>query len=405
MNISLKILMFLCVMVMAQRAMAQLEIREGSFKQLSRSEVSSQNGQLNAGDLSALIDGKKYDDNGILCALLKVRVEKISRSDIAKLEFRVNAGIQIVEKRPLNGEMWVHITGAETELLITHPTFGASNKVTVRLEGGKVYELRLTNGETADLTFMSKPAGASIFLDNNFIGRATEYGFSQSKVPYGPHTVRAEYDGIAEEKTVEVTEGSSRIIWFNVLHRKHFSFDSTPKGATLFVDDIKAGATPASIELTLEQHKIKAVRGGQADSLQLDFSKTTETAFTFNFEKKQAAKASETPATTPKLDDGKRTRWPFYVVGGGLVAAGGAFKLLSNSEHDKYLAATAQSDMDAHYNKSVSYNTMFYVGLTAGATLIVYDLIKGPDRRPKNTAGFYYNPQFKAPGLTFTLNF
>ncbi|MDR1860339.1 MAG: PEGA domain-containing protein [Bacteroidales bacterium] len=267
---------------------AQLVIDEKSFRQISKDEAeTANNGALDMGDLTALITGKKYDDNGILCALLKIRIEKISKTDIEKLEFHTDAAIQIVEKKPLAGEMWVHITGKETDLVISHPSFGKSNKVALRLEGGKTYEIRLTNGETADLTFISRPAGAAIYLDSDYKGKTSDSGLSVLKVPYGEHKVRAELDKEIREKTIEITEASARSISFVMISSKTFTFTSVPTGATLYVDGEKVGITPVNIELSLEYHKIEARSDTESDALEKNFADVNESTFKLNVSKKK----------------------------------------------------------------------------------------------------------------------
>ncbi|MDR1860270.1 MAG: hypothetical protein LBR06_05050 [Bacteroidales bacterium] len=352
MNYCLRFLLIVLSFLLVQPIYAQLEIREGSFRQLSRDVATAERGQLNMGDLSALIDGKKYDDNGILCALLKIKIEKISRTDIAKLDFRVNAGIQVVEKRQFSGELWVHITGAETDMLITHPSFGASNKITMRLEGGKTYEIRLSNGETADMTFLSRPVGASIYLDNNYIGKTTENGLSATRVAYGPHNVRAEYGGIAEEQSFEITEASPRVLSFRIVPKKHFDFTSSPQGADILVDGQKMGVTPVSLELSLELHKIKAIRGGKTDSLELDFARATSNAFTFNFDNsKNAQKKNQTHTVQPKRE---RTNY----------AAGVALGYVSRNIDAEYYGSD-YSYRDAGVQIGFRYEPLFKTGKNA----------------------------------------
>jgi len=99
----------------------------------------------------------------------------------------------------------------------------------------------------------------------------------------------------------------------------------------------------------------------------------------------------------------------------GLIGAGVGCKLHSNSEYDKYHAATQPSEIDKHYNTANLYNGLFYACVGAGAAVWVYDIIwvwyKGAQNKKTQKAwkqshlSFYYTPEFGASGLTYTLKF
>ena len=99
----------------------------------------------------------------------------------------------------------------------------------------------------------------------------------------------------------------------------------------------------------------------------------------------------------------------------GIVGASIGCKLWSNSEYKKYHDATEQSVMDKHYNMANGLNKAFYIGMTIGATIWLYDIIwvaaKGAKNRKEQkpwqqgNLGFYYNPKLNVSGLSYTINF
>lgn len=99
----------------------------------------------------------------------------------------------------------------------------------------------------------------------------------------------------------------------------------------------------------------------------------------------------------------------------GLIGAGVGLKFYSNSEYDKYHAATSQEAMDDHYIKANYSNQAFYACVGTGALIWIYDIIwvwkTGAENVKKQKAykrshlGAYYDPNMQATGLSYTINF
>lgn len=95
------------------------------------------------------------------------------------------------------------------------------------------------------------------------------------------------------------------------------------------------------------------------------------------------------------------------------IGAGVYCKIGANDEYAQYHAATEQTVMDEHYDNAKYLNGWFYTCVGVGAAIWVYDIIwvwnkgaqnkKAWDRQPR--LGFYYEPNLKAPGLTYTYKF
>jgi tetratricopeptide (TPR) repeat protein len=100
----------------------------------------------------------------------------------------------------------------------------------------------------------------------------------------------------------------------------------------------------------------------------------------------------------------------YALIGGGI-----GLKSYSNSEYKKYHAAREQSVIDRHYNKANTLNQAFYICVGTGAIIWLSDIIWVWNKGAKNQRaqelfkqshlGFYYQPDFDATGLTYTMNF
>lgn len=116
-----------------------------------------------------------------------------------------------------------------------------------------------------------------------------------------------------------------------------------------------------------------------------------------------------------RVSYGKRKGIGVAVSTYGLIGAGVGLKLYSNSEYKKYHAATEQSAMDKHYQSANYSNQAFYACIGAGAIIWISDIIwvwsKGAQNKKaqklyeKSQLGFYYEPNFNATGLSYSINF
>jgi hypothetical protein len=99
----------------------------------------------------------------------------------------------------------------------------------------------------------------------------------------------------------------------------------------------------------------------------------------------------------------------------GLIGAGVGFKMAADKEYKKYHAAT---DRDLYTTQNIrkeaeSFEYVSYICLGLGAAIWIYDVIwvwsKGTQNQQAHNKlpsfGLYYNPEFKATGLTYTVNF
>jgi len=112
---------------------------------------------------------------------------------------------------------------------------------------------------------------------------------------------------------------------------------------------------------------------------------------------------------------GKRTGLGITIPVYALIGAGVGLKFYSNSEYKKYHAATTQGAMDDHYKKANYSNQAFYGCVIAGGIIWISDIIWVASTGAKNTKahkayrqahlGAYYEPNIRATGLSYTINF
>ncbi|MDR2027764.1 MAG: hypothetical protein LBQ01_09470, partial [Prevotellaceae bacterium] len=108
----------------------------------------------------------------------------------------------------------------------------------------------------------------------------------------------------------------------------------------------------------------------------------------------------------------RRTLYAYGLIGAGILC-----KTVANNEYKKYNAAPdKESDkMKELYEDAKILDKAYYICAGIGAAIWVYDIIwvwnKGSKNRQAHKAykqprfGIYYNPEFKATGLTYTVNF
>jgi hypothetical protein len=100
----------------------------------------------------------------------------------------------------------------------------------------------------------------------------------------------------------------------------------------------------------------------------------------------------------------------------GFIGAGVGCKFLSDSEYKKHHALTGQSVIDdTHYNRAKVFDQAFYLCVGTGAVIWLSDIIwvwrtGARNQRVQNAfkqshLGFYYQPDYDATVLTYTVNF
>ena len=144
-------------------------------------------------DLDARVNEPKKDQNGDLCAILKiVTTQKGFTFDCGQI------GIVKTVQKP--SEIWVYVPFGVKRLTISHPHLGILRDYLIpqNIEKASVYELVLISGSvvtTVQETIVSQwlvitpePAGAMIYINDKFV----KNGIFQGKLKPGNYTYRVE---------------------------------------------------------------------------------------------------------------------------------------------------------------------------------------------------------------------
>ena len=228
--------------VMAQNAKNVLVIDSESFRP-------EQTGTLK--DVN--IDPIGIDRSKRKCARLKIRLNRMSREEIAALEVRLPGGLVELMKRNVaaegNGLILELTAKPQTRLYLHHEKFGDSNEVVLNLEGDKVYLLDGQLDMLIPVTISSNVRGADVYLDGVFKKKIGEnYMCAIADVLPGAHTVKLVHGASSVERVVDVnSENFSFRVEVNTATSRpqYVVFNLEPKGATVFVDGkpLTTGAT------------------------------------------------------------------------------------------------------------------------------------------------------------------
>lgn len=203
-----RVLFLVFSMLFSLNLAAQLQVKEGSFKEVP--------GFVNINP----DPNYQSDDNNLPFAVIKVRTENISDKQRRELKFGGNAGTFILLDYK-DGEVWVYLTAKYAEYLkISHPDFGSTEFwFPYDLEGKKGYEMTLVNkpslnedvinrlealentyksidkidGGFGYLTIYTKPCnGSTVYIDDEEMKMKTP--FVSDKISLGLHKIRVVTD-------------------------------------------------------------------------------------------------------------------------------------------------------------------------------------------------------------------
>ncbi len=126
------------------------------------------------------------------------------------------------------------------------------------------------NENVGGIVVISKPSGASVYLDGRFVG-TTPLNLSGIKV--GSHTVRISYQGYADrQKTVIIRPHRYEYITETLLapaNTGSLYVESTPRGASIYLDGNYEGETPRRIDfIPVGSHTVRLSKEGYRDYVQ-----------------------------------------------------------------------------------------------------------------------------------------
>ena len=157
-------------------------------------------------DLTANVHGTmKYDQNGVVCALIKVVAPEQG------FVFEGGAvGIQDVEVKA--GETWVYVPRRIQRITITHTSFGVLRDYVfpVPIESGRTYEMLLDIGTGVFATVSPSVAGSKVYIDHEYVGDGTQY---RRYLNYGRHTLRAVNGTWEGEREIVVSRSERKPVY------------------------------------------------------------------------------------------------------------------------------------------------------------------------------------------------
>ena len=200
-------------------------------------------------DITARITAPKKDQNGEVCALIRiVTTEK-------GFMFEPDAlGIVARENKP--GEIWLYVPRGARRISIMHETLGIVRNYFYPdlIEKAVTYEMVLNTGEHQDrqvvennmqlLVLRPEPSTANIFIDDEQM--PLENGFFTATMKKGEHTFRVEAPMYHSEAGALTLGDEQKIM--NVTLKPKFGyaeiFSLPEQDAKVYLDTVQVGTTP-----------------------------------------------------------------------------------------------------------------------------------------------------------------
>lgn len=240
---------------------AQLEVKEGSFKEVP--------GFVNINP----DPNYQTDDNDLPFAVLKIRTENINDKQRRELRFSGNAGTFIVLEYK-DGEVWVYLTAKYADYLkISHPDFSSIEySLPFDIQPKKGYEMTLINkinytpipekNEYNYLIIKADQSNAVISIDGQYAG---EGEVTKSFKVGEKHTWKIECDLYYTEADTVVIVKDNSVMTIEKVLRPAYGYVNVvtipENGAAVYVDNKKIGMTPCkSDKIKSGEHTIKVMK-------------------------------------------------------------------------------------------------------------------------------------------------
>lgn len=232
-------------------AIAQLEVKEGSFKEV-------------AGFVNINID-KMYDDNDKPYSVLKIKTENIDDKQRHELLFQGNAAT-FFEVEYKTGEVWVYLSYYATYIKISHPDLSSTEFwFPFDMEPKKGYEMTLVNKTSngkmgfGSLSVTTKPEdGATVKLNGIVMTQKTPY--VNDMISVGEYDVEISKYGFKNvTRHIVVQEGAKENVIVDMPYAcGGLKVTSEPSGAYVYIDNLKKGKTPLVVnDLHIGNHTVQ----------------------------------------------------------------------------------------------------------------------------------------------------
>ena len=214
--------------------MAQNQIQVTSFQRMET-------------DLTARVTAPRHDQNGEVCALLRIVTTDMN------FMFEPDA-LGIVSRVNKPGEIWLYVPRGARRISIMHERHGVLRNYFYPdiIEAATVYEMVLETGSnenSADanmqlLVMRPEPATADVYIDDEKM--PTENGVFSATMKKGEHTYRMEAPMYAPEAGILRLEEKPVILSINLKPRFGYMeiFSLPEQGAEVYLDEKFVGQTP-----------------------------------------------------------------------------------------------------------------------------------------------------------------
>lgn len=244
-----KILLVFGILLFSLAGYAQLEVKQGSFKEVL--------GFVN-------INTDIYeDDNNVLYAVIKVNTENINDEQRHRLRFQGNEAT-FIELEYKVGEVWVYLSSKPaTYLKISHPEYGSTEFwFPYDLQPKKGYEMVLVNNAankgsgSGTLTITTKPEdGAKIKVNGTALAYKTPFTYEMLAAGQYEVTVsKKNYKSVT--KTVNIQDGDNQVLEIVMPSDVAVITVNADDQTTVYIDDNYMKKGTWSGELVSGQHKI-----------------------------------------------------------------------------------------------------------------------------------------------------
>lgn len=257
-------------------------------------------------DLDARVNFPKRDQNGEVCAIIKVvtpETDFVWDSD----------ALGIVSAERKTGEYWLYVPRGARFLTIKHDLLGILREYQypIPIQSATVYEMKLITAEiekivkkpeiiTQWLAIDSEPKGANIFIEEKLVGTTPYTG----QFPEGEYTYRIELPRYHPEAGKVTLKGKRETLTFTMRPRfGKISVTSSPEsGMMIYLNDENTGkTTPATLEGVSSGNQTLKLTSQwyqpQAKTVTVNDNQTTTVSFTM-----EPAFANITVKTTPPAD-------------------------------------------------------------------------------------------------------
>ena len=228
-----------------------------------QSKISVASFQRMESDLTARVTAPKRDQNGEICALIRIV------TNVKDFMFEPDA-LGITARENKTGEIWLYVPRGARRISILHDQLGIMRNYFYPeiIEKATVYEMVLNTGDREDkpvvennmqfLVFRPEPATANIYIDDELV--PVENGLFNATMPKGEHTYRVEAPMYQPDAGM-IQLGNEPVSKSVALKPKfgYMEIFSLPEqDADVYLDSVLVGKTPyRSDRMAIKNYKVR----------------------------------------------------------------------------------------------------------------------------------------------------